>query len=276
MPSSLLQSEHVSQEAEALTAKKSTDRAFELDFLRGIAIVMMVFMHFSYDVRYEFGMDAFEYLHSPWFWTFVHPIILVLFVGLSGICCTFSKNNLKRGLRLLAVALTFTIVTYFITEYVGVYCLIIFNVLHVLSISTLIYALIALIEQKAKIKAEQITFILLLIGCWVMMLINNISMYDSEDTSVIMYAFGVDVSGVPPTADYMALVPWMGVFLACAAGGRILYKEKKTLFAGAGKKVRAVTRPLEFLGRHSLLIYLVHQPLVYGILYIIFLIAGKV
>lgn len=276
MPSSLLQSEHVSQEAEALTAKKSTDRAFELDFLRGIAIVMMVFMHFSYDVRYEFGMDAFEYLHSPWFWTFVHPIILVLFVGLSGICCTFSKNNLKRGLRLLAVALTFTIVTYVITEYVGVYCLIIFNVLHVLSISTLIYALIAFIEQKAKIKAEQITFILLLLGCWVMMLINNISMYDSEDTSVIMYAFGVDVRGVPPTADYMALVPWMGVFLACAAGGRILYKEKKTLFAGAGKKVRAVTRPLEFLGRHSLLIYLVHQPLVYGILYIIFLIAGKV
>lgn len=276
MPSSLLQSEHVSQEAEALTAKKSTDRAFELDFLRGIAIVMMVFMHFSYDVRYEFGMDAFGYLHSPWFWTFVHPIILVLFVGLSGICCTFSKNNLKRGLRLLAVALTFTIVTYVITEYVGVYCLIIFNVLHVLSISTLIYALIAFIEQKAKIKAEQITFILLLLGCWVMMLINNISMYDSEDTSVIMYAFGVDVRGVPPTADYMALVPWMGVFLACAAGGRILYKEKKTLFAGAGKKVRAVTRPLEFLGRHSLLIYLVHQPLVYGILYIIFLIAGKV
>lgn len=276
MPSSLLQSEHVSQEAEALTAKKSTDRAFELDFLRGIAIVMMVFMHFSYDVRYEFGMDAFEYLHSPWFWTFVHPIILVLFVGLSGICCTFSKNNLKRGLRLLAVALTFTIVTYVITEYVGVYCLIIFNVLHVLSISTLIYALIAFIEQKTKIKTDQITFILLLLGCWVMMLINNISMYDSEDTSVIMYAFGVDVRGVPPTADYMALVPWMGVFLACAAGGRILYKEKKTLFAGAGKKVRAVTRPLEFLGRHSLLIYLVHQPLVYGILYIIFLIAGKV
>ena len=258
------------------TKKDRSGRAFELDFLRGIAIVMMVFMHFSYDVRYEFGIDTFDYLESAWFWTFVHPVILVLFVGLSGICCTFSKNNFKRGLRLLAVALTFTVVTYLITTYAGVYCLIIFNVLHVLSISTLVYALVSFIENKAKIKAEQVTFVLLLIGCWVMMLLNHISMYDYENTGVIMYAFGVDVRGVPPTADYMALVPWMGVFLACAAGGRILYKQKKTLFEGAGKTVRAITAPLEFLGRHSLIIYLVHQPLVYGVLYLIFLVAGKV
>ena len=73
-------------------ADKKT-RAFELDALRGVAIVMMVFMHLSWDIRYEFGLDAFSYLESNWFWTFVHPIILVLFVGLSGICCTFSKNK---------------------------------------------------------------------------------------------------------------------------------------------------------------------------------------
>ena len=67
------------------------DRAFELDALRGVAIVMMMFMHFSYDIRYEFGFDTFEYLRSAWFWTFVHPIIIVLFVGLSGICCSFLR-----------------------------------------------------------------------------------------------------------------------------------------------------------------------------------------
>ena len=36
-------------------------RAFELDLLRGIAIVMMVFQHISYDIRYEFGFDIFSY-----------------------------------------------------------------------------------------------------------------------------------------------------------------------------------------------------------------------
>ena len=66
-------------------AERKNLRAFELDLLRGIAIVMMMFMHFSYDVRYEFGVDTFDYLESRWFWEFVHPIIIVLFVGLSGI-----------------------------------------------------------------------------------------------------------------------------------------------------------------------------------------------
>ena len=53
------------------------DRAWELDFLRGIALIMMLFMHMSWDVRYEFGADIFSYLEKDWFWSFVHPIIVV-------------------------------------------------------------------------------------------------------------------------------------------------------------------------------------------------------
>lgn len=256
-------------------ADKKT-RAFELDALRGVAIVMMVFMHLSWDIRYEFGLDAFSYLESNWFWTFVHPIILVLFVGLSGICCTFSKNNLKRGLRLLAVAMAFTVVTYLITELVGVYCLIIFNVLHVLSISTLVYALAAFIEKKTKIRPVQMTFILLLFGFWIMMQLNYISLYDGETSNMLFYPLGINIKGHPSVVDFMPLVPWMGLFLSAAAAGRMIYKDKKTIFEGAGKKIRAVTRPLEFLGRHSLIIYLVHQPVGYGILYLIMLITGQV
>jgi uncharacterized membrane protein len=252
------------------------DRAFELDFLRGIAIVMMMFMHFSYDIRYEFGCDTFEYLRTGWFWSFVHPIIIVLFVGLSGICCTFSRNNLKRGLKLLAVAMAFTVVTSFVTYKMGIYCLILFNVLHMLSISTLVYAFFTFIEKKAKIKKEQMTFVMLLFGTWVAMTANHLDMFDCSTSNMLFYPLGFVIKGEPDVADYMPLIPWLGVFLICAAAGRILYSEKKTLFGGAGKVTRAITRPLEFLGRHSLIIYLVHQPVIYGVLYVIFLIAGKV
>ena len=87
------------------------ERAWELDFLRGIALILMLFMHFSWDVRYEFGVNVFSYLEKGWFWSFGHPVIVVLFVGVSGICCTFSRSNIKRGLKLLAAALTLTLVT---------------------------------------------------------------------------------------------------------------------------------------------------------------------
>ena len=251
-------------------------RAFELDALRGVAIVMMMFMHFSYDIRYEFGFDAFRYLRTAWFWSFVHPIIIVLFVGLSGICCTFSRNNFKRGGRLLLVALAFTLVTSFITYKMGIECLILFNVLHMLSVSTLIYALISLIEKKTNIKPDQLTFILILFGLWVCMTNNNLDMFAYESDNMLLYPLGIMVQGQPDVADYMPLIPWLGVFLIGAAAGRVLYKEKKTLFAGAGKGVRAFTRPLEFMGRHSLIIYLVHQPVIYGILYVIFTLTGRI
>ena len=260
---------------ESAIKKVKKDRAFELDFLRGIAIVMMMFMHFSYDVRYEFGFDTFEYLRSAWFWSFIHPIIIVLFVGLSGICCTFSRNNLKRGLKLLAVAMAFTVVTSFITYKIGIECLILFNVLHMLSVSTLVYALVSLIEKKTKIKAEQMSFILVLFGMWVAMTSVHLSMFDCSTENMLFYPLGFIIKGEPDVADYMPLIPWMGVFLIGAGLGRMLYKEKKTLFGGAGEKVRAFTKPLEFLGRHSLIIYLIHQPIIYFVLYLIFKIAGK-
>ena len=100
------------------------DRAWELDFLRGIALLMMLFMHISWDVRYEFGADVFSYLEKGWFWSFIHPVIVVLFVSVSGICCTFSRNNVKRGLKLLGATLALDIGTYIATRFLGIECLI--------------------------------------------------------------------------------------------------------------------------------------------------------
>lgn len=259
-----------------MSSDKKATRAFELDALRGVAIVMMMFMHFSYDIRYEFGFDTFEYLRSAWFWAFVHPVIIVLFVGISGICCTFSRNNLKRGLKLLAVAMAFTVVTYFITYKIGIDCLILFNVLHMLSVSTLVYALISWVEARTSVKSGIVTLLLLLFGLWVTMTNNELSMFDYSSENMLLYPLGIGVRGAPDVADYMPLIPWLGVFLIGAAGGRMLYSDRKTLFTGAGKTIRMLTRPLEFLGRHSLIIYLVHQPVIYGILYLIFLLTGHV
>lgn len=252
------------------------DRAFELDLLRGIAIVMMMFMHFSYDVRYEFSRDVFHYLYSDWFWEFVHPIIIVLFVGISGVCCSFSKNNLVRGLRLLAIALCFTAATTFVKYVMDIDCLIIFNVLHLLSLSTLVYSLFTFIEKKTKISSMGMSFIIGLIGIYIIILNNNLDLYDYATDMKWLFVFGIEVEGLPSMGDFMPIIPWLGVFLTGSAIGRLCYPEKKTLFADAPQTVRKISKPFEFLGRHSLLIYLVHQPVIYGVLFVIFYIADRV
>ena len=98
-------------------ADKKRQRAYELDLLRGFALFMMMLMHFAWDVRYEFHVDVFEFLEAEWFWAFVHPFFIVIFVGVSGVCCTFSKNNLIRGLKLLGVAAGLTLATVLIKTF---------------------------------------------------------------------------------------------------------------------------------------------------------------
>ncbi|MBR6484049.1 MAG: DUF1624 domain-containing protein [Clostridiales bacterium] len=256
--------------------KTKKDRAFELDLLRGIAIIMMMFMHFSFDVRYEFGIDAFSYLRTSWFWVFVHPVILVLFVGVSGICCSFSRNNFKRGFSLLSIALAFTLVTALITSILDISCLIIFNVLHLLSISMLLYAVLDAAFKKAGLSYNAISLITGILGIYIITLADKIDMLDGCTSNMIFYPVGFEINGSPNVADYMYIVPWMGVFFVGTALGRSLYKDKKSLFPSAGGAARKITAPFEFLGRHSLIIYLGHQPIIYGLLFIIFKLTGKI
>jgi uncharacterized membrane protein len=74
----------------------------------------------------------------------------------------------------------------------------------------------------------------------------------------------------------MEIFPWMGVFLLGCVIGRVFYSKKESMLPASAEKLHPVLAPVEFIGRHSLIIYLVHQPVVYGILYVIFLALGKI
>ena len=252
------------------------NRAAELDFLRGLALVMMLIQHIGYDLRYEFGLPVFGILESNYFWAFIHPVILVLFVGISGTCSTFSNNNLKRGLKLLGAAAGLTIATYLITRFAGVPCLIIFNVLALLAVSILFYALVQFIEKKAKIRPAVTNMVLGFIGIYITAVGNTIGHMNYSSNNLLFLPVGFAIKNAPEVADYMHIFPWMGVFFIGCVFGRVCYPEKKSLVPEKMKKFHIVAAPFEFLGRHSLVIYLVHQPVVYGLLYLIFLVLGKI
>ena len=67
------------------------------------------------------------------------------------------------------------------------------------------------------------------------------------------------------TADYFPVFPYLGWFLLGIVLGRTLYKKKKTLLPMVPANILPI-RALSFCGRHSLWIYLAHQPILYGIM----------
>ncbi len=101
--------------------KNFKGRIIELDFLRGFSILLMFFDHFMYDMAYVMGkvFDSFPGQSSFFLWLVnnaqrywvsdirfhIRNIVVFIFLCLIGVCCSFSRNNLKRGLKLFIGAM---------------------------------------------------------------------------------------------------------------------------------------------------------------------------
>ena len=71
------------------------------------------------------------------------------------------------------------------------------------------------------------------------------------------------VTHLPVTEDYVPVLPWLGVMWWGAAAGQWLLVQRQQWLAGA---MPAAARPLAVLGRWSLSFYMVHQPVLIGLL----------
>jgi len=87
----------------------SKSRIWELDFLRGIALILMIYFHvifdmkefFDYPVSYSIGINY-----------YIGKASAILFMLVSGISCSLSRSNIRRGLKVLGIALAITLVTH--------------------------------------------------------------------------------------------------------------------------------------------------------------------
>lgn len=252
----------------------SQTRAFELDVLRGFSIFMMILHHFAYDLRYIMGYDTlFPFISGEcnWFWALLHPFFLCLFVGISGVCCQFSRNNFKRAFKLGVVAIAFSAVTIVADHFLELGCSIYFNVLHLLTVCTLLFAVFDHLEQKKTDSRESRggNLVLLLIVLVSVFISNAIPFYNYQSKCGWVFILGIEPQ---PDArlvmgDDMGLFPWLGVFFIGVLIGRLVYKNKETLFPNAPHAMRVTLKPFEWIGKHSLIVYILHQPVLLGILY---------
>ena len=230
---------------------KRQNRIESLDALRGLAIVLMLVHHFLYDL--VTFLDAPDWLYSNPVLDIFHYIFAGLFIALCGVSSKFSRSNLKRGLITLGVACGISVVTHLIDMPIR------FGVLHLLAVCMLFYAL----TQKLLCRIPRWIILLIsvagtAVSAWC---VNNI-----EIQSEHLWIFGWTYKGFE-SFDYFPLLPWIFVFIFGTWAGYYVKEQKfPRLFYTAKIPV------LPAIGRHSLIIYIVHQPILFGITMLIKLI----
>lgn len=238
------------------TVTLKRERIWELDAFRGICIICVVIVHLIFDLQYFEGLD----IKTPRWFDFIQMNGGILFIVISGICVTLGHRFVKRGLIVFGAGMLITLVT-FIMYKIGVAdidIIIYFGVLHLLGECMLLYGLIRKLPTWLLVVIENI---LIIAGYW---LANSGIHTKGASASDILIIFGVTPPGFV-TSDYFPLLPYLGWFMLGVFLGRTLYEKQQTLFPRFPYRSWPV-RALSFVGRHSIWIYLLHQPLISGIL----------
>jgi len=226
-----------------------------LDIFRGVATIFMVVYHFSFDLNNFHYIDV-DLLHET-FWKYFRYIIVSMFVFASGLslylthAAGFNRIKLKKHLCYLGVAaLLVSLGSYVAFPKSWIY----FGIIHFLFISSLVGLLflhhryIALVSAIFIIAGFKFSFLSM---HWLYLLL-----YKSLHLPIYY------------TQDLANIVPWFGVYLlGVSAGGFHLHK---TLFEREiFEKKSQVMHLLATIGKHTLIIYLLHQPILFTLFILI-------
>ncbi len=222
----------------------------ELDFFRGVAILMMIAFHVVFDLNY---FSVYEMnIHSIMWFAYITAAIFITLVGIC-LAISFSRGRkfshfLFRGLKIFFFGMLITAATWFFAEEGTVW----FGILHFIGISVII-AYPFLKYEKLNLVIAAVVFLsgLVLSG----MTFSSSWMLWLGFMPFRFYTF-----------DYFPLLPWFSLVLAGIFIGNRFYVRRRFKLPEVNNKI---ARLISFIGRHSLLIYLVHQPLLIIMLYLL-------
>lgn len=222
------------------------NRIWEIDFLRGLLIPGMILIHLIYDVVDLYGF--WDVTLPQWYLTFKNNYG-ASFVLLSGLSVTLGSRSIRRGAVVFAGGMLCTAVTVamYVLGAAGRGIIIYFGVLHCLGVCMMLWPLFRS-WKKWMLAAAGVA---LVAAGWVLRTHIYIDM-------PILLPLGFRYPGFS-SSDYFPLMPNLGYFLLGAALGKWLYAEKTTRFPRVNAE-NPLIRTLCGWGRQSLLIYLVHQP----------------
>ena len=247
-----------------LKASKLKQRIYFLDEVRGFAIICMVFYHLGYLLVDVYSINI-PFFYSNWM-NILRDFFIALFVFISGCACHFSRNNLKRGVYCVGAGLLITAATWIFMPQQ----LIVFGILHMLGCCMILYHFLQYPLKKIHSYIAVPLFIALFFFTW-----NIIHGYlgfpplglklpQQWYTSEIFFIFGI-TSPSFFSADYFPLFPWLFLFIAGSYIGKSIAAGKWPAFF-----YKMHCRFLAGTGRYTLIIYLLHQPVLLCILELLF------
>lgn len=240
-------------------------RIATIDTLRGFAILNVIVYHTLWDLDNLFGFNL--------LWFHSEPIYIwqqcgsSLFIFLSGFCRPLCKSTWKQCLKLTACSLLISGGSYLFagSDFIS------FGILSLFASCFLLFSLFQQLLQKLPyhlgfygslllfLLTKKIAYGFVGIGSLTLNIPN--SLYANWFTAWL---------GLPPnyfySADYFPLLPWFFIFSAGYFAGREFFRKKTD---AVSPLLQINIPPLNFLGKHSLATYLVHQPIIYAILTII-------
>ncbi|MDD3753114.1 MAG: heparan-alpha-glucosaminide N-acetyltransferase [Methanobacterium sp.] len=241
------------------------ERFWEIDVLRGLAILMMVIYHLFFDLTY-FGICQLDVSSGILF--ILARMTAIIFIFVVGVSLTLShfrakilvKNKgktifflkyFKRGVKIFSLGILITLVTWLFIPH----DFIIFGILHFIGIAIILEY--PLLNKK---------YLNLFLGI-VFIILGFIFAQFTVNYPWLLW-LGLKPAGFI-TVDYFPLFPWLGVVSLGLFTGKTLYKDYKRRYYLPDLSKNILIKIFTYIGKHSLFIYLIHQPILIILLYLL-------
>ena len=265
----------------AILPLPAKQRVWEVDFLRGIMILMVVWDHTLNDIRVDAGGNYktafFRALYdfscryaSSTLRSVCQPAVVILFIFTAGLSCSFSRNNFNRSLKLMGASAFFTLGCFVVSLILKRQMMVYFNVIHVIALSVFLWSVISWIRNKCVKNWQKNLFGVVMSAVIIAVLLAGYCAKEQPWTSENSHWFFLaehsgEAYGRFRGMDYRTFFPDFGWFLLGAFLGGIVYREKRSVFPSVNPKF---LRPVTACGRKTLIIYFVSKMAVYAFIYL--------
>lgn len=220
-----------------------------VDFLRGLAVVNMIIYHLFYSLVFVFDVKISFFSIPSWYP--YQQYIAWSFIFLSGFSINLSKRPLLNGIKVMVAAILVTLVTYiFLQEFT-----IRFGILHFMSLAILLVAIFQVYLNRINPYSGLILSLVVFLYIWA----NGVEVFPFYGglTKYNLFFLGFP-NALFSSSDYFPLMPWFFLFLSGFFTGRL-----NQAWGNPIAKYKLNLPVINFLGRNSLTVYLLHQVLIF-------------